>query len=139
MTATLTPATTSADDLTPLLSGMISTQQSPDATLDAAFDALVRIENPAKNSPTTIDCGSCHLATPTALFVARPLLGLDDTTSPLAFQPDGVHVTAAEMAPTLPSASSDFHASSYFNAEATVNQRVVNETASIVDYLNLLD
>ena len=67
----------------------------------AAFDALVRVENPADNSPNTFDRASCHLATPTEKLVAMPLFSLDDTTSPLAFQPDGTYVTHGDLAPTF--------------------------------------
>jgi hypothetical protein len=106
--------------------------------LQAAFDGLVQVENPKDNSPNTIDCASCHLATPTEILVAKPLFGLDDTTSPLAFQPDGVHVTAGDMAPTFGINGGDFniHAFSYFGASPGINQRVVNETAAVVEYLN---
>ena len=132
----LSPNTTSTDDLTPLDNGSPTTLSASDQT--AAFDSLVRIENPSDNSPNTIDCGSCHLATPSEAFVAMPVFSLDDTTSALAFQPDGKSVVTADMARTFGTSSIqlNIHAFSYVGQSPAINQRVVNETASIVEYLN---
>jgi len=131
------PATTSTDDLTPLVDGKAADLST--AARQAAFDSLVRIENPGDNSPNTIDCASCHVATPTEQLVARPLFMLDDRTSPLAFQPDGKSVLAADMTPTYGQAVAgelNIHAFSYLGQSPGINQRVVNETAAIVQYLN---
>ena len=111
------------------------------ATAEAAFEGLVRIENPNDHSPNTIDCGSCHLATPTEKEFLFPALSLDDETSPLSFQPDGVHVTRADMAVhySQPEVSfGNLHAFSYLARAPSINQRTVNETARVVEYLNAL-
>ena len=55
----------------------------------------MRVENPADESPNTIDCASCHFATPTEELVGSPLFSFDDRTSPSSFQPDGVNESAA--------------------------------------------
>lgn len=131
------PATTSADNLTPLDDGMptaLGTSQ-----VQAAFDSLVRIENPRDDSPNTIDCASCHVVTLTEDLVAMPLFSLDDTTSALAFVPDGKTVLAADMIPTAGTGAAesiDIHAFSYIGQSPNINQRVVNETAAVVEYLN---
>jgi hypothetical protein len=65
----------------------------------------------------------------------------DDRTSPLAFQPDGQSVVAAAMTPTFTTTTTpaiNIHAFSYVGQAATINQRVVNETAAVVEYLNQL-
>jgi hypothetical protein len=134
------PATTSTDNLTPLDDG--DAGGLGEAAREAAFDSLVRIENPAYDSPNTIDCASCHLATPTEMLVAEPLFSLDDRMGSLAFQPDGESVVPADMTPTFGSITPipllNMHAFSYgFNGPA-INQRVVNETARVVEYLNAL-
>jgi hypothetical protein len=124
-----------ADDYTPLDDGTAE-NLSPSAR-ETAFDALVRVENPRDNSPNTIDCGRCHLATPTEKLVALPLFSLDDTTGPLAFQPDGTSVTEADMTATFGTQFGlNIHAFSYFGTLPGINQRVVNETAAVVEYLN---
>jgi hypothetical protein len=69
--------------------------------------------------------------------VALPLFGFDDTMSPLAFQPDGTNVTAGDMqAVWTPSDFPNIHAFSYLGVDPGINQRVVNETALVVEYLN---
>jgi len=98
----------------------------------AAFDALVRVENPAENSANTIDCARCHLATPTEQLIAMPLFSLVDTLSPLAFAPDGTHVTQADLAPSFQNAPGNLGP---VNIHA-ISQRTANETAAIVAYLN---
>jgi hypothetical protein len=135
------PTTASDDDYTPLDNGDPTSLSAQDR--QAAFDAVVRVENPADNSANTIDCASCHMATPTERLVAMPLFSLDDTTSPLAFQPDGTYVTKADLAPTFQNQPNNrgpisIHAFSYFGALPSINQRTANETAAIVEYLNRL-
>ena len=111
---------------------------------DDAFSALLRLEDPTERTFDTTDCGSCHLSTPLAKLIAAPE-GNDDTAATTSgdggrFAPDGQHVTTADMAVmydlTLPRI--DLHAFSYDATSATVNQRVVNETAAIVEYLAAL-
>src|SRR5262249_49943038 len=128
------PATMSSDNLVPLDDG----SNPSGSALQKAFDSLVRIENPSDNSPTTIDCVSCHLASPTEQLVAMPTFSLNDRTSPLAFQPDGKSVVGADMNPTLSSADGQLnvHAFSYLKQTPGINQRTVNETAAVVEYLN---
>jgi hypothetical protein len=100
----------------------------------------VSIENPRDNSPNTIDCASCHIAASTENLIAKPLLSLDDETSPLAFQPNRAFVSSADMAATFNTADEhlDVHAFSYVARSPSISQRVVNETASVVAYLNQL-
>jgi hypothetical protein len=84
------PQTTSTDSFATLDDGQ--TEALSTADRQAELDGLVRIENPADDSVNTIDCASCHLATPTEQQLAMPVFSFDDTTSPLAFAPDGKSV-----------------------------------------------
>jgi hypothetical protein len=101
------PATTSADNLTGLWQTSLAILERQDAGSlspadhQGALDALLRVENPKDNSANTIDCASCHMAFDTEDVVAMPLLSFDDTTSPLAFQPEGTNVTPGDMATTF--------------------------------------
>jgi hypothetical protein len=130
--------TTSADDFSAVDEG--DPQSVSSSARQAAFDGLVRIENPGDNSASTIDCASCHLATPTEKLVFLPLFSLDDATSPLAFQPDGASVIANDLTPTFNTNGAQFniHAFSYFGTAPGISQRTVNETAAVVEYLNAL-
>jgi hypothetical protein len=131
----------SPDDIEPLggADEDPSTQMSNDA-----FAALLRLEDPTQRTFDTTDCGSCHLTTPLAKLIALPE-GNDDTTTATSgnegrFAPDGKSVTAADVATTydLTLPRIDLHAFSYDTTSPTVNQRVANETAAIVEYFAAL-
>jgi hypothetical protein len=127
--------TTASNDFTALDKGAPTSLSAFDR--QAALDALVRVENPKDNSPDTVDCASCHMATPTEKIVATPLFGFDDTMSPLAFQPDGTNVTRSAMEATWAAMfAPNIHAFSYVATSPGISQRVVNETATVVEYLN---
>lgn len=142
------PTTTSADNYASLWQIAQAYLEGADAggysasDHQAPLDALVRVENPKDNSADTIDCASCHMATDTEQVVAMPLLSFDDTTSPLAFQPDGIHVTPSDMTVVFSPDDAPFglnlHVFSYVETSPAISRRVVNETAAVVEYLNNL-
>nr|HEX4316708.1 hypothetical protein [Kofleriaceae bacterium] len=129
----ITPETTSADDPEPL-----ATQGVTQTQAQAAFTGLVRVDHPAHESPNTIDCASCHLASQISQQIAKPMFGLDEATDADAYQADGTYVLASELTEMVPTDRelSDFHAFSYNEDRAEINQRTVNETAANVVYLN---
>ena len=130
------PATTSADNLEPL-ADVNTASGLTDAQRQTAFTGLVHVDNPGDHSPNTIDCASCHLATPAELGIAKPVYSLDEATAPDAFTADGVYVLASELQPTMAlDGSLNIHSLSYVGQSPGINQRVVNETAAIVAYLN---
>jgi hypothetical protein len=131
------PETTASADLAPLAGS--NTAQLTAPARQAAFNALVQIENPALFSPNTIDCASCHLATPTELLVAAPQYGFHESGNDGAFAPDLRFVAASALLPTFnPGAQFNLHAFSYVAGTPAINQRVVNESAAIVAYLATL-
>jgi hypothetical protein len=105
----------------------------------AEFDGLTRVDSPAKNSPDTIDCASCHLATPVSQIIAQPMFSLKESDDSFAFHADGHWVLPSEMTATFDSSDTapfNLHAFSYVDQTPAINQRVVNETAAIVAYLD---
>jgi len=132
------PATTSTDNLVPLANAMTAPQLAAPVRA-AAFTGLVHVDHPGKNSPNTIDCASCHLATPVAQLIAAPQFSLIEASDPDAFTPDGTYVLPSETSPTFDTTGAfNVHAFSYVDASPAINQRVVNETAAIVAYMNRL-
>ncbi|MFT3712267.1 MAG: hypothetical protein QM817_31870 [Archangium sp.] len=134
--AFFSPSTTSADDFTRLSSsmsaGMLTMQERA-----TAFDALIRVNHPARNSPNTIDCASCHFATPTSVLIAKAKYSLDEATTAGVFTVTGPAVLPTELVPTFQTTGGfNVHAFSYFDAEPGINQRVVNESAAVVEFLN---
>jgi hypothetical protein len=104
---------------------------------DAAFAKLLRVENPGFHSPNTIDCVTCHIATPATKLVAEPLLGLTADDAPDAFKA-GKSVPASELSATFENEEplTNVHAFSYTGTRAGINQRTVNESAAVVEYLS---
>jgi hypothetical protein len=100
--------------------------------------ALVRIENPNVHSPNTVDCVTCHIATPATKLVVEPTLGLSAADIAEAFAPTGDAVSADELEPTFE--NNDFsvnvHAFSYDGELIGINQRTVNESAAVVQFLS---
>jgi hypothetical protein len=131
----VSPKTTASDDYSAIYD---PAPGGPPSSIDpAGVDALLRVENPRYNSPDTIDCAGCHLAEQTARND-----GIDAGANPLAYAPDGTTVTRGDMQSTYPANffDIDIHVFSYMSTPAfpTISQRVVNETASVVEYVNAL-
>jgi hypothetical protein len=130
------PETTAADDMQ-LLGNVAKAQQATPAAQHAAVDAALRILNPNKHSPETIDCASCHVSGP-GLASTASKLGIDTTGNPNGFVPDGAFISAAEMKQSYTNAQdpTNFHMFSYRFASPMIGMRVINETASVVTLLN---
>jgi hypothetical protein len=86
--------------------------------------ALLRVESASAHSPNTVDCVSCHVATPATKLVVEPLLGIESELP-------------AELEATFENddALTNIHAFSYLRTLVGINQRTVNESAAVVDYL----
>lgn len=122
----------SSDDLRTLLNSAAA-NLADDTLRRSAFAAALRIENPGKHTPDTIDCVSCHAA-----MAARSLgevnYGLSSIGHPDRFEsPRDLRFTP----PAEPSLD-NLHASSYLGTELGLNQRTVNETAAVAAYLSTL-
>ncbi len=140
--AQLEPVTDGSDNLTLLASASEAGSASP-AARQAAFDAALRIENPNDNSPNTIDCASCHMAEPARMLVGQPMFDMSATGDANAFVASS-SIPAADLASTATmfvdptDQALNIHAFSYRNTDPIINQRVINETAANLAYLNSL-
>jgi hypothetical protein len=140
--AFLSPTTDGSDNLSLLANATNAGSASP-SQRQAAFDAALRIENPNHDSANTIDCASCHMAEPERVLVAQPMFGMSSTGDANAFVADS-SIPAADLVQTTttfvdPSDGGlDIHAFSYRTTLPVINQRVINETAANLAYLNSL-
>jgi hypothetical protein len=134
------PATTSLDNIGVLASADEAMAATP-AARQAAYDAALRIENPGASSPNTIDCASCHTAEAARRLVGEPMFGLSSAGDPNAFAAAST-IPAADLVTTTalvtPSGVLDIHAFSYLGSAPMIDQRVVNETAANLAYLQSL-
>lgn len=140
--AQLSPVTDGSDNLT-LLASASEAGSASSAQRQAAFDAALRIENPNDNSPNTIDCASCHMAEPARLLVGEPMFDMTPTGDANAFVAAS-SIPAADLASTATmfvdpvDQGLNIHAFSYRDSDPIINQRVINETAANLAYLNSL-
>lgn len=110
-----------------------STLTPTDTTvLRASVDSAYRVENPKLNSPSTIDCASCHSAQPARLWAESqfPDLGLDQSQYRFESPYNLTNVTAR---------ATDTHLMRSFGYDGTrpaINQRVINESAAVADALS---
>jgi hypothetical protein len=130
------PASTATDNMQ-ILGNVVTAKAATDAQQKAALDVVFKIENPNFESPNTVDCASCHTTGVAKSFASG--LGLAIDANPNGFAPNAQFVPAADTAVTTPfnpNAGLNLHMFSYRDANLNVGQRVINETASVVAYIN---
>jgi hypothetical protein len=128
-TYTLTPSPKLPENIDVLLSTAAVKAASPEAR-EAAVAALARIENPSKYGPDQLSCAGCHIST----FVGESVKkthGLDTAKVPDAFRTthDVSHTTEAPLEP------SSLRAFGYFADRKMIGNRVIFESAAVVDDL----
>jgi hypothetical protein len=98
----------------------------------------LRIENPNFHSPNTIDCASCHVGQAARLLIGDDVLGLSATDNPNLFARNPKYVSARSMKQTtnVRTQPLNVHMLSYRNDKLMIGQRVINETAATVAYVN---
>ncbi|HEY6081338.1 MAG TPA: hypothetical protein VIW29_21130 [Polyangiaceae bacterium] len=135
---TAVPVSGSEDDFMVLLDFQAA-QALSKAEQQAKFASLLRVENPGHHSPNTLDCVSCHAATPATRLVVEPTLGLSSAGSTPRFLPDPKLISEAELEATFDDQEplTNVHAFSYTRMGGVgINQRAVNESAAVVEYLS---
>jgi hypothetical protein len=133
-----TPETTSKDDVA-LLVNVDNAKKATKTKQQAAFDAALRIENPGVHSPNTIDCASCHVGQAARVLIGEDTLGLATTGNTNMFKADPKWVSSRSMKQTTSvrtQSGINVHMLSYKNDKLMIGQRVINETANLVAYMN---
>ena len=128
----------SAKDTVTLLANAANAKAATKTQQQAAYDAALRIENPGFHSPNTIDCASCHVGQAARLLIGDDVLGLSATGNPNLFVRDPKFVSARSMKQTtnVRTQPLNVHMLSYRNDQLMIGQRVINETAATVAYVN---
>ncbi len=128
---TAIPAPQHEDDLSLLFRASEASNASTEA-LTKAYTAALKIQNPARHSPDTIDCVSCHTATAASIWSEKNK-GFTSEGNPDAFTTSWN--VALTNAPAV-ERRDNLHAFGYLGADPSVNQRVANESALVADYVN---
>ena len=113
--ASILPAPTIEPALNGYLEEALRLNLGEVATSDA-MDALSRLMSPTDHNPGTVDCASCHMATPALHFAA----------SSGAFEPP----------PDAYANSQNQRMLGYFDATPSISPRVVAETDVVVDFFH---
>lgn len=127
------PTPTSHADNLLLLLNTSEAKAASTASQRQAYDAALRIENPQRHSPETIDCVSCHVATP-ARRATEAALGLSAEGNASAYRSSRDLRFTGPARPSL----ENIHALGYLDAEPGVNQRTANESAAVADTITAL-
>ncbi|MGH7286336.1 MAG: hypothetical protein ACRELY_32865 [Polyangiaceae bacterium] len=132
-----TPSTNAKDDMQ-VLGNTQNAEKASKSDQQAAFDAALRIQNPNFHSPNTIDCASCHMANPAQVMTGAKL-GITADGNANAFTIDTKLVKATDMKQKTKVDLSDglnLHMFSYKDSHAMIGMRVINESGSVVAYVN---
>lgn len=94
------------------------------------YEAILRIENPERHSPESVDCVSCHTAQPARLWLDRNT-ALADRPTDLRFSSEfDLSVDAID------DTTSVLRAFGWMDGRAAISARVVHESAAVASYLN---
>ena len=137
MNGGFTPESKHADAVT-ILANAEKARAATATARKKAYDGALRIENPNFHSPNTIDCASCHVGQAARLLIGDDVFHMTAVGNANLFQRDPKFVSATSMKQTTSVRNQplNVHMLSYRNDELMIGQRVINETASVVAYVN---
>ena len=122
------PAVSPPDDLSPLYNSNLA-RDLPEARIRQVLGAAHRIESPARHTPESIDCVSCHLATGVRAWIERNYPELESEAHPDRFRSSKNLALESEVLTN----TSALRAFGWLGADVAMSQRVVNETAAILE------
>jgi hypothetical protein len=99
--------------------------------------AIHRIENPDFHSPESVDCVSCHVAQPARHFALKNFgaFGMEKLAERFVYRSDlNLDNTSPVQANTR-----NIRGFGYFLRDPAISQRVINETAAVVQKLTEID
>ena len=127
------PAPQGADTFNLIMRDSRSLNQANEAEVSEGTLATFRIENPTSHNPHTIDCVSCHVAQSAQLVAIRqfPWLMLDLRGEQFRY------VSQFNLTNQSRNAGNTtlLRSFGYDRKEPAVNQRVINETAQVLERL----
>lgn len=130
----LFPAPESGENLNILIEDSRKLAPEHEEEIIAAVRSAFRFENPRLHNPGTVDCVSCHAAQPARAWAVRqyPWLNLEQTNA------DSIYYDSANnlrnLSP-LQDRTNIVRMFGYFADQPFVAQRVINESAEVVNYL----
>jgi hypothetical protein len=126
------PASDSPDELSFFYESATAAGAPRDAQLEA-YRRAARIENPALHSPETVDCVSCHTATPARAWAERTLGMSTADAAAHGYDPAGEPLAPLDERET---STSSLRAFGYFGRRPAISRRTVNESVGVARALN---
>ncbi len=102
-----------------------------DDEVAAGLRRLYEIENPRLSSATNTRCAACHLASGTKPYVLERRM-LDELDTPERYTAEGIDLSRPPIADDR---GFDMHGFSWFHDAPAVSQRVINDSAEVVQVL----
>ncbi len=128
--ASVTPESTNADNFSIFLFPDTATAATTEERT-AAFSALLRVENPSRHSPATIDCVTCHIAAGTRVHAEQTYAMATSGSADVFVSQDGTEPAGRTLFGTH-----NLRAFGIFGSDPAISQRTVNETDAVVAYVN---
>lgn len=131
----MTPEPTQPENFNILTRDSRKLAPQDEASIIEATKSAFKFENPKLHNPGTVDCVSCHVAQPAKIWAMRqyPWLQLDNSSRDVIYKSNS---NLANMSP-MQIHTNIVRAFGYFMDMPFVAQRTINESAEVVNYLNL--
>ncbi|MDX2091416.1 MAG: hypothetical protein SFX73_26385 [Kofleriaceae bacterium] len=130
--AAVDPETRFSTSMVPLLDSAAA-RASTDAELRQAFRNALEIDNPATDlNPDTVDCASCHLATPARSWAERNL-GFVAAEYEEAYSHPRWNLESRSQTKANTQSMRCF---GYFGRDVAISHRTINEAAAVADAIN---
>ena len=127
------------DDLSGIINGWgIKNNEEGLNQLKKGFITINRIENPRIHSPASLDCVHCHITEATKLWAEKekPEMFKKAQTGLEAYTQDFITRHNMRNVTNKKTHNKSIRAFGHFESNPSVNQRVINESAAVADFLN---
>ena len=103
-----------------------------------AFKIINKIENPQVHNTVTLDCVHCHIASPTRFWLETQFKSLlpQEKVSENHYMQNFLAPKNLKNVYFNPQKNKSLRAFGYFDENPSINQRVINETSSVVEKMN---
>ncbi|MEQ1723386.1 MAG: hypothetical protein ABL930_09440 [Pseudobdellovibrio sp.] len=128
----IAPAPKQADNLNIFLGDSSQLTLANEEDIIKAAKAAFKFENPKLHNPGTVDCVSCHLAQPVRVFAMKefPQLNLDLLGTDFIYTGENLLNNSS-----LQNNTNVARIFGYFEDQPITTQRVINESAEVVKYI----
>jgi hypothetical protein len=126
------PRTRFSDALLPIVGDSAQAATAPLSDIQAAVEVALQIEDPRRNTLDTVDCVSCHVATPARIW-AQQHRQIDSSKSPNRYTNPSFDLSLRSETSNRTNSLRGF---GYYESLVAISQRTVNDTAADAEFIN---